>query len=163
MRNEGNVIIRASGEIVRTIVPVHLFGTCCDMESIQRIAAEYHLPVVEDAAQAIGAECPFGSGAKQAGTMGEFGCFSFYPSKNLGAAGDAGLIVCREEKSAEKLRILRDHGMKPRYFHHVIGGNFRLDEIQAAVLDVKLPHLNDWSAGAARRRISMTRNSRKPV
>jgi dTDP-4-amino-4,6-dideoxygalactose transaminase len=101
--------------------------------------------VIEDAAQAIGAEYLFGSGVAQAGTMGECGCFSFYPSKNLGAAGDAGLITCRDPDLARRIRIFREHGMEPRYYHHFIGGNFRLDEIQAAILDVKLPYLPRWS------------------
>jgi dTDP-4-amino-4,6-dideoxygalactose transaminase len=141
------VIARKTGAIVRAIVPVHLFGLCCDMEAIHRISEQYQLDVIEDAAQAIGAECIFDSRPRQAGTMGECGCFSFYPSKNLGAAGDAGLIVCRDKDLADKIRVLREHGMQPRYYHHFIGGNFRLDEIQAAVLDVKLPYLNGWSAG----------------
>jgi len=101
--------------------------------------------VIEDAAQAIGAEYPLRSGTAQAGTMAEFGYFSFYPSKNLGAAGDAGLILCREEAMAKKMRVCRQHGMEPRYFHHFVGGNFRLDAIQAAVLRVKLPYLDEWS------------------
>jgi dTDP-4-amino-4,6-dideoxygalactose transaminase len=146
-RKADAVVIRKTGEVLRAIVPVHLFGTCCDMEAIHRISEEYHLDVIEDAAQAIGAECPFAGGSRQAGTMAEIGCFSFYPSKNLGAAGDAGLIVCRDQELAERIRILREHGMQPRYYHHVIGGNFRLDEIQAAILDVKLPYLPGWSAG----------------
>ena len=105
--------------------------------------------VIEDAAQAIGAEFPFGERIAKAGTMGEVGFFSFYPSKNLGAAGDAGMIVCGDDELAQKLRTFREHGMEPRYFHHVIGGNFRLDEIQAAILAVKLPYLE--SGPAARR------------
>ena len=140
------IIVRNSGATVRAMVPVHLFGLCCYMDSLHRISEKYQLDVIEDAAQAIGAEYQFNSQLKQAGTMGECGFFSFYPSKNLGAAGDAGLIMCRDDKLAERLRICRQHGMKPRYHHHFIGGNFRLDEIQAAILNVKLPHLNGWSA-----------------
>jgi dTDP-4-amino-4,6-dideoxygalactose transaminase len=135
-----------SGEKVRAIIPVHLFGLCCEMDAIHRISEHYQLDVIEDAAQAIGAEYPFGDRIAKAGTMGEVGFFSFYPSKNLGAAGDAGMIICRDAELAKKLRVVRDQGMEPRYHHHVIGGNFRLDEIQAAILAVKLPHLESWSA-----------------
>ena len=131
---------------VRAIVPVHLFGLCCEMDAIHEISERYQLDVVEDAAQAIGAEYSFGGKMAKAGAMGEAGFFSFYPSKNLGAAGDAGMIVCRDNKLARELRSFRDHGMEPRYFHSVVGGNFRLDEIQAAILAVKLPHLESWSA-----------------
>lgn len=136
----------AGGRRVRAIMPVHLFGLCAEMNEILAIAREHDLLVIEDAAQAIGAEYPLEAGAAKAGTMGDVGCFSFYPSKNLGAAGDAGLVVCGDESIAKRLRIVREHGMEPRYHHHVIGGNFRLDEIQAAILNVKLPHLNEWSA-----------------
>lgn len=135
-----------SGNKMCAIVPVHLFGLCCEMEEIQRIAEQFQLPVIEDAAQAIGAECPFFGRQAKAGTMGESGYFSFYPSKNLGAAGDAGMIICRDEAFANRLRVCRQHGMEPRYFHHFVGGNFRLDELQAAILNVKLPHLDEWSA-----------------
>jgi dTDP-4-amino-4,6-dideoxygalactose transaminase len=135
-----------SGEKIRAIVPVHLFGLCCEMEAIHEISERYQLDVIEDAAQAIGAEYSFGGKTVKAGTMGEAGLFSFYPSKNLGAAGDAGMIVCRDARLASELRRFRDHGMEPRYYHDVIGGNFRLDEIQAAILAVKLPHLESWSA-----------------
>lgn len=145
-RADDRLKVRKTDERVRAIIPVHLYGLCCDMNAIHRISEQYQLEVIEDAAQAIGAAYPFHSGTKQAGTLGEVGCFSFYPSKNLGAAGDAGLVVCRDEEFAHKLRSYRQHGMEPRYFHHAIGGNFRLDEIQAAILEVKLPHLNDWSA-----------------
>ncbi len=144
-RKEGHLIVRKTGARVKAILPVHLFGLCCDMNAVCWISEKYQIDVMEDAAQAIGAEYPFESGTSQAGTMAPIGCFSFYPTKNLGAAGDAGMIVCREESFAKKLRIYRQHGMDPRYFHHAIGGNFRLDEIQAAILDVKLPYLNDWS------------------
>jgi dTDP-4-amino-4,6-dideoxygalactose transaminase len=102
--------------------------------------------VIEDAAQAIGAEFPFRDTTTKAGTMGEAGSFSFYPSKNLGAAGDAGMVTCRDEGLAQRLRTLREHGMEPRYFHHVVGGNFRLDEMQAAILAVKLAYLEKWAA-----------------
>jgi dTDP-4-amino-4,6-dideoxygalactose transaminase len=135
-----------NGEKIRAMVPVHLFGLCCEMEALHEISEHFQLVLIEDAAQAIGAEFPFGESAAKAGTMGEVGFFSFYPSKNLGAAGDAGMIVSRDETLARKVRTLREHGMEPRYFHHVIGGNFRLDEIQAAILAVKLPHLESWSA-----------------
>jgi dTDP-4-amino-4,6-dideoxygalactose transaminase len=145
-RKKDGIIVQESGAALRAIVVVHLFGLCCDMNAIHRISEEYQLDVIEDAAQAIGAEYPFHSGTRQAGTMAESGCFSFYPSKNLSAAGDAGMIVCRDAEFAKQVRIYREHGMEPRYHHHVIGGNFRLDEIQAAILDVKLPHLAGWSA-----------------
>jgi dTDP-4-amino-4,6-dideoxygalactose transaminase len=143
---DGTLVTRKSGAVVRAIVPVHLFGLCCEMNEIHRIAEEYQLEIVEDAAQAIGAEYPFDAGTRQAGTMGQSGFFSFYPSKNLGAAGDAGMIVCCEAYFAKQVRIYREHGMEPRYYHHVVGGNFRLDEIQAAILDVKLAYLAEWSA-----------------
>ena len=144
---DGSLVNQASQK-VRAIMPVHLFGLCCDMEAILEIARQYELTVIEDAAQAIGAEYPFKHRpAAQAGTIGEVGSFSFYPSKNLGAAGDAGLVVCQTDELAEKLRVCRQHGMEQRYFHHFVGGNFRLDEIQAAILNVKLPYLNGWSAG----------------
>ncbi|HEX4706500.1 MAG TPA: DegT/DnrJ/EryC1/StrS family aminotransferase [Candidatus Udaeobacter sp.] len=135
-----------TGETVRAILPVHLFGLCCEMDALNEIAQRFHLHLIEDAAQAIGAEYQFRNAPAKAGTMGEVGFFSFYPSKNLGAAGDAGMIVCRQENLAKNLRSLREHGMEPRYFHHVIGGNFRLDEIQAKILGVKLPYLEKWAA-----------------
>ena len=135
-----------SGEKVRTMIPVHLFGLCCEMNALLEIAKRYGLVLIEDAAQAIGADFPFPQRIGKAGTIGEVGLFSFYPSKNLGAAGDAGMVVCRDQEMAQKLRTFREHGMEPRYFHHVIGGNFRLDEIQAAILAVKLPHLEKWAA-----------------
>ena len=145
-------LVDAAGRTVRAIMPVHLFGLCCEMDAIVEIAERAGVPVIEDTAQAIGAEYPARGGAAQAGTMGLVGSFSFYPSKNLGAAGDAGLIVSNDDALAHRIRICRQHGMEPRYFHHFVGGNFRLDEIQAAVLKVKLPHLNGWSA--ARRRVA---------
>jgi dTDP-4-amino-4,6-dideoxygalactose transaminase len=146
-RESRGKLLNEKGETIRAIIPVHLFGLCCEMDPIHRISEQYQLDVIEDAAQAIGAEyLTAHMGLRKAGTMGEAGCFSFYPSKNLGAAGDAGMIVCRDEELAKRLRILRQHGMEPRYYHQVIGGNFRLDEIQAAILNVKLPQLEKWSA-----------------
>jgi dTDP-4-amino-4,6-dideoxygalactose transaminase len=151
-RGEDGLLREPEGKIVRAIVPVHLFGLCGEMDDIHRISEQFQLEVIEDAAQAIGAEYPFGGGKAKAGAMGEIGCFSFYPSKNLGAAGDAGMIVCRDAELADRLRLCRQHGMEERYFHHFIGGNFRLDEIQAAILKVKLPWLDRWSA--ARRSVA---------
>ena len=139
-------LMTPGGEKIRAILPAHLFGLCCEMDVIQEISERYHLDVIEDAAQAIGAEYQLGGKIAKAGTMGNAGVLSFYPSKNLGAAGDAGMIICSDDELARKLRILREHGMEPRYYHHVIGGNFRLDEMQAAILLVKLPHLDHWSA-----------------
>jgi dTDP-4-amino-4,6-dideoxygalactose transaminase len=145
--DSGGTLLDSDNRKVRAIIPVHLFGLCCEMDPIHLISERHSLDVIEDAAQALGAEYRTKHmGVRQAGTMGEVGCFSFYPSKNLGAAGDAGMIVCRDEKLAKRLRIIRHHGMEPRYHHHFIGGNFRLDEIQAAILDVKLPYLEKWSA-----------------
>jgi dTDP-4-amino-4,6-dideoxygalactose transaminase len=125
----------------KAIIPVHLFGQCADMDAILQIAHEYSLPVVEDAAQAIGATYKAG---RKAGSMGLMGCFSFYPTKNLGAFGDAGLITTNDEALYTKLKQLRNHGMEPRYYHKLVGGNFRMDALQAAVLNVKFPHLEAW-------------------
>src|SRR5881394_474328 len=151
-RPDNGIFRTPKGDRVRAIVPVHLYGLCCDMDAVLAIASRFKLEVIEDAAQALGAEYPLGHGKAKAGTIGEVGTFSFYPSKNLGAAGDAGMIVCRDEAFAKRVRVCRQHGMEPRYYHHFIGGNFRLDEIQAAILAVKLPHLDEWSA--ARRRVA---------
>jgi dTDP-4-amino-4,6-dideoxygalactose transaminase len=145
-------LVNENRQTIVALVPAHLFGLCCDMNEMLAIAREHNLILIEDAAQAIGAEFPLENGSAKAGTMGDAGCFSFYPSKNLGAAGDAGLVVCRNEQFAERLRLCRHHGMGARYEHQFIGGNFRLDEIQAAILNVKLPHLDCWSA--ARREVA---------
>lgn len=145
-------LVNENRQTIVALVPAHLFGLCCDMDEMLAIAREHNLILIEDAAQAIGAEFPLPNGAAKAGTMGDAGCFSFYPSKNLGAAGDAGLVVCRNEQFAERLRRCRHHGMGEQYRHDFIGGNFRLDEIQAAILRVKLPHLDTWSA--ARRKVA---------
>lgn len=127
----------------KAIMPVHLYGQCAEMDAINDIAKRHQLTVIEDAAQAIGSEYH----GRRAGTMGRYGCFSFFPSKNLGAAGDGGMVVTTDAEAAEKLRMLRNHGMKPKYFHSMIGGNFRFDTLQAAVVNVKFPHLDAWSAG----------------
>jgi len=127
----------------KAIIPVHLYGQCADMAGIVALGKKYGIPVLEDAAQALGAHHPLGA----AGAIGEAGWFSFYPTKNLGAFGDAGMVVCRDAALAAKIRALRNHGMEVRYFHKWIGGNFRIDAIQSAVLNVKLPHLDEWSAG----------------
>ena len=128
----------------RAIIPVHLFGQMADMDPIMEIARKYQLIVIEDAAQAIGSEYKDG---RRAGSIGHMGCFSFFPSKNLGGFGDAGMVVTSDNKLADKLKKLRVHGAEPKYYHHIIGGNFRIDAIQAAVLSIKLDYLDDWTAG----------------
>jgi len=125
----------------RAIIPVHLFGQAADMKAIAEIANRHKLAIVEDAAQAIGAA----QDGIKCGNFGSLGCFSFYPTKNLGGFGDGGVVTTNEEKLAEKIKTLRDHGQNPRYFYSVVGGNFRLDAIQAAVLTVKLKYLDEWN------------------
>jgi dTDP-4-amino-4,6-dideoxygalactose transaminase len=126
----------------KAIMPVHLYGQCADMEPILALARKHSLDVIEDAAQAIGAEYRNG---KRAGSMGTMGCLSFFPSKNLGALGDGGMVVTNDSALAEKIGVLRTHGGKPKYYHEIIGGNFRLDTLQAAVLGVKLKYLDEWT------------------
>jgi len=129
---------------VKAIIPVHLYGQCADMEAILKISREYNIPVIEDGAQAIGAECEIDGQKRSAGSSGEFGCFSFFPSKNLGGVGDGGIVTINNSEMADQLRLKRVHGGERKYYHRVIGGNFRLDPIQAAVIRVKLPYLNKW-------------------
>ncbi len=131
----------ARREKVKAIVPVHLYGQCADMDPIMEIARTHNLSVIEDAAQAIGAEYK----GSRAGAMGSFGCFSFFPSKNLGAFGDGGIVTTQDSRRWETLRILRGHGAEPKYYHHVIGGNFRLDALQAAIVSIKLKYLESWT------------------
>lgn len=126
----------------RAIIPVHLYGQMADMSAVMEVAGKRGLVVIEDAAQAIGAE----RDGRRAGSIGHYGCFSFFPSKNLGAAGDGGMVVTNDSQRAENLVRLRAHGSKPKYYHKVVGGNFRLDTLQAAVVAAKLRHLDDWTA-----------------
>tara|TARA_Y100001970_G_scaffold116276_1_gene144751 strand:- start:330 stop:1475 length:1146 start_codon:yes stop_codon:yes gene_type:complete len=132
----------------KAIMPVHLFGQCANMEEIQKIAQKHNLAIIEDAAQALGATYNFSDGStKKAGNLGTIGCFSFFPSKNLGACGDAGIVTTNDKELAEKIKCLRMHGETQRYHHKYIGGNFRLDTIQAAVLSIKLTYLDDQHKG----------------
>ena len=146
-RRAGALIERRTGSRIKALMPIHLYGQIADMPPIVEIARENGLHVIEDAAQAIGAEDAQG---KRACSFGDVGCLSFFPTKNLGAFGDAGMCVTNNTAVAERLEILRVHGGKPKYHHTFIGGNFRLDELQAAVLNVKLKHLDGWSAGRQR-------------
>jgi dTDP-4-amino-4,6-dideoxygalactose transaminase len=141
---EGKIRTR-DGFPIKAVIPVHIFGMCCAMDEIQAICARYGVPVIEDAAQAIGAEYPSKDGTKRAGGIGEFGFFSFYPTKNLGAFGDAGMAIARDDRMGHRMKALRNHGMESKYYHEFVGGNFRLDSLQAAILLKKLPHLADWS------------------
>lgn len=136
---------RRSGRQIKALLPVHLFGRCCPMSSLLAIAERYRLQIVEDVAQAFGARAQLSSGmAKFAGTIGDFGCFSFFPSKNLGGIGDGGLVATNQDALAQKVRILRAHGESSKYRHQVVGVNSRLDSIQAAVLSVKLRYIEKW-------------------
>lgn len=125
----------------KAIIPVHLFGQCADMDPVLELGRKHNLPVIEDTAQSMGAR----NKGRGAGTMGEFGTYSFFPSKNLGGLGDGGMVVTNDDALAEKSRLLRTHGSKPKYYHKMVGGNFRLDALQAALLRVKLPHYNSFT------------------
>ncbi len=140
------LIPAAVSEKTKAIIPVHLYGQCADLDPILEIGREKNIPVIEDAAQAIGARYR----NRPAGSMGSVGCFSFFPSKNLGACGDGGFMTTDDPELAEKLTILREHGAKPKYYHQVIGINSRMDALQAGVILVKLPHLEKWHEGRRR-------------
>lgn len=142
--NLANAIDSMTGEELaklKAVMPVHLYGQCANMDPILKIAKEHNLFVIEDAAQAIGAECQ----GKRAGSMGDFGCFSFFPTKNLGAFGDGGMVTTCSDQFYDKLRTLRAHGSHPKYYHKLTGGNFRLDALQAAIVSVKLKYLDKWT------------------
>ncbi len=130
-------------QTLKAVIPVHLYGQCADMDPIEKIADTFGLRVIEDAAQAIGAEYK----GRRAGSLGDYGCFSFFPSKNLGAFGDGGMVTTTDGERRHELVILRGHGAEPKYYHQRIGGNFRLDALQAVVLSVKLTYLDEWSRG----------------
>jgi len=143
----GALTNKATGGIIKALMPVHLYGQVADMQPLLSLARRHSLSVIEDAAQAIGAADAQGH---RAGALGDIGCLSFFPTKNLGAFGDAGMCVTQDARLAERMSVLRVHGGKPKYYHALIGGNFRIDEIQAAVLNVKLPHLDAWTAARQR-------------
>jgi dTDP-4-amino-4,6-dideoxygalactose transaminase len=135
------LVHRKTNNVIKAILPVQLYGQCADMDAILGLGKEYQLPVVEDACQALGARYK----GKYAGAIGNLGCFSFFPSKNLGGAGDGGMVITSNQQLADRVRLLRTHGSHPKYFHSIVGFNSRLDELQAAVLRVKLPYLPQWS------------------
>jgi len=147
MNMDIDAVRRAITPRTKAIVPVHLFGQCANMEALMAIAEEHHLAIVEDACQAIGATYTFSNGeTKQAGTIGTIGCTSFFPSKNLGCYGDGGAIFTNDDALADRMRAIANHGCRVRYHHDEIGVNSRLDSIQAAILDAKLPHLDEYIA-----------------
>jgi dTDP-4-amino-4,6-dideoxygalactose transaminase len=146
-RRGSDLVNKHTGGRVKALMPVHLYGQSADMTALMQLAREHRLRVIEDAAQAIGAE---DAQHRRACSVGDIGCLSFFPTKNLGAFGDAGMCVTQDAALAERMDILRVHGGKPKYYHSFIGGNFRIDEIQAAVLNVKLKHLDAWTQGRQR-------------
>ncbi len=151
MNMDIEAVRRAITPRTKAIVPVHLFGQCADMEALMALAKEKHIYVVEDACQAIGATFTFSNGeTKQAGTIGDIGCTSFFPSKNLGCYGDGGAIFTNDDALAERMRAIANHGCHVRYHHDEVGVNSRLDSIQAAILDAKLPHLDEYIAARQR-------------
>jgi dTDP-4-amino-4,6-dideoxygalactose transaminase len=141
MMMDADHVRRAITPRTKAIVPVHLFGLCADMKPLSELASSRDIAIVEDAAQALGATAH----GREAGSLGRVGCFSFFPTKNLGAFGDAGLVTTNDDALGAKIRLLRNHGASPKYHHALLGGNFRLDALQAAVLRVKLPHLEAWN------------------
>jgi len=136
-------LLKKSAKGVKAIIPVHLYGQCADMDRIMKVARKYRIAVIEDAAQSIGA----GYKGKRAGAIGDLGCFSFYPTKNLGCFGDGGMVTTNSARLADRVKMLRVHGSRVRYYHDEVGANSRLDEIQAAILRIKLKRLDSWSAG----------------
>ncbi len=146
-RRGGKLVNRITGGRVRALMPVHLYGQCAEMTPLLELSHEHSLALIEDAAQAIGADDAQG---RRAGSMSDVGCLSFFPSKNLGAFGDAGMCTTQDPELAEHMRVLRVHGGKPKYYHAFIGGNFRIDELQAAVLGIKIKYLDGWTAGRQR-------------
>ncbi|MGB3368835.1 MAG: DegT/DnrJ/EryC1/StrS family aminotransferase [Acidaminobacteraceae bacterium] len=132
-------------EKVKAIIPVHIYGQMADMEELMKIRSEYGIKIVEDSAQAIGSECKVDGLTRKSGSIGDIGCYSFFPSKNLGGYGDGGLVVTNDEELYNKMKILRAHGSSPKYYHKYVGGNFRIDAMQASILDVKLKYLDDWT------------------
>lgn len=141
------LVNRATGGVIKALMPVHLYGQVANMPPLLKLARRHGLKVIEDAAQAIGAQ---DAQRHRACSLGDIGCLSFFPTKNLGAFGDAGMCVTQDAELAERMMVLRVHGGKPKYYHSLIGGNFRIDELQAAVLNVKLPHLDAWTAARQR-------------
>ncbi|MBI5237996.1 MAG: DegT/DnrJ/EryC1/StrS family aminotransferase [Deltaproteobacteria bacterium] len=140
---EVEAILKKKGKGVKAVIPVHLYGQCADMEAINKVSLRGGVTVIEDAAQSIGAVYK----GKRAGSIGKIGCFSFYPTKNLGCFGDGGMVTTNDPKTAERLKMLRVHGSSVRYYHDLVGVNSRLDELQAAILRVKLKRLDNWTAG----------------